>query len=224
VGQVGVNGVRLEGPALVAHPLGCAVISVINERGYELAGVEEFLERSGTSREEFDRHFSGKADVTLRVMEAFIGEFKARVAAAFESGEAWPDNLRAAAYEAARWLTENPKTTHFGMVTSADAGDMPRARREEIFRWCASLIEAGREVAPDPGAVPAAAPLMVIGAVAETLRRQQEGTTEADTVAIVPHMMYAAVRPYLGEEAARRELEIPPPPDLASPESEGGGG
>jgi hypothetical protein len=31
----------------------------------------------------------------------------------------------------------------------------------------------------------------------------------------VPRMMYAAVRPYLGEEAARAELEIPPPSDLA---------
>lgn len=219
-----MNGSRLEGPALVAHPLGCTVVTVINERGYELASVAEFLGRSGTSREEFDRHFTDKADVTLRVMEAFIGEFKERVKAAYESEPGWPDNLRAAGYEAARWLTENPKTTRFGMVTSADAGDMPRARREEIFRWCGSLIDEGRAVAPDPGAVPPAAPLIAIGAVAETLRRQQEGVESADTVAIVPHMMYAAVRPYLGEEAARRELTVPPPPDLADRVREAGGG
>jgi AcrR family transcriptional regulator len=208
-------GERLEGRRLVGHPLGCAVITVINERGYELASVEAFVELAGMSREEFDREFGGKADVTLRVMEAFIGDFKARVKAAYESEQRWPDNLRAAGYEAARWLTENPRTTHFGMVSSVDAGDMPRARREEIFRWCGSLIDGGRAAAPDPTTVPAAAPLLAIGAVAELLRRQQEGTTEVDTVAIVPEMMYAAVRPYLGEEMARRELEIPPPPDLA---------
>ncbi len=206
---------RLEGPRLVAHPLGCAVVSVINERGYEAASVEEFLARSGTDRAEFDRHFAGKAEVTLAVMEAFIGDFRSRVSAAYESEPAWPDSLRAAAYEAARWLTENPKTTHFGMVSSVEAGDMPRARREEIFLWCASLIEAGREVAPDPGAVPPMAAIIAIGAVAETLRRQQEGVESADTVAIVPEMMYGAVRPYLGEEAARAELSVPPPPDLA---------
>jgi AcrR family transcriptional regulator len=208
-------GERLEGSRLVAHPLGCAVITVINERGYELASIEEFLQLAGVSREEFDREFAGKADVTLRVMEAFIGEFKERVKAAYEAEAAWPDSLRAAGYEAARWLTENPKTTHFGVVSSVDAGDMPRARREEIFLWCAGLIEDGRAVAPDPEAVPQMAAVIAIGAVAETLRRQQEGTTEVDTVAIVPEMMYAAVRPYLGEEAARRELEIPAPPDLA---------
>jgi AcrR family transcriptional regulator len=208
-------GERLEGPRLVDHPLGCAVVSVINERGYELASVEEFLERAGTGRAEFDREFSGKADVTLRVMEAFIGSFRSRVEAAYLSEATWPDNLRAAGYEAARWLTENPKTTQFGMVSSVDAGDMPRARREEIFLWCAGLIEDGRAVAPDPEAVPQMAAIIAIGAVAETLRRQQEGTAEADTVEVVPEMMYGAVRPYLGEEAARRELDIPPPPDLA---------
>ena len=188
---------------------------MINERGYEAASVEEFLARSATPRPEFEAHFEGKADVTLRVMEAFIGDFRSRVEAAFASEPTWPDNLRAAGYEAARWLTENPQTTRFGMVTSAEAGDMPRARREEIFRWCAGLIDAGRAVAADPEAVPAGAPLMAIGAVAETLRRQQEGSLEADTVQVVPQMMYGAVRPYLGEEAARRELSIPPPPDLA---------
>jgi hypothetical protein len=56
---------------------------------------------------------------------------------------------------------------------------------------------------------------MAMGAIVETLRRQQEGTLAEDVVEAVPKMMYAAVRPYLGEEAARRELEIPPPPDLA---------
>ena len=67
------------------------------------------------------------------------------------------------------------------------------------------------------------AAIIAIGGVAETLRRQQEGTLTADAVAIVPEMMYAAVRPYLGEEAARAELSIPPPPDLADPEHRPGG-
>jgi AcrR family transcriptional regulator len=217
-----VQGERLEGARLIAHPLGCAVIEVINERGYELASVEAFVARAGIDRAEFDREFDGKADVTLRVMEAFIGDFKRRVKAAFEAEPSWPDNLRAAGYEAVRWLTENPKTTHFGMVSSAEAGDMPRARREEIFRWCASLIDAGRAVAADPAAVPPMAAIVAVGAVAETLRRQQEGTVSADTVGIVPELMYGAVRPYLGEEAARRELEIPPPADLAARMRRGG--
>jgi len=205
---------RLEGQRLVVHPLADAAVTVINERGYEMASVEEIIELAGISRAEFDREFTGKADLVLRVMEAFLGDFRARVAAAYRSYATWPDNLRAAAYEAARWLTERPRTTRFGIVSSLEAGDMVRARREEVFIWCAGLIEDGRAVAPDPESVPPVAAIMAIGAVTETLRRRLEGAAEVDAVAIVPEMMYVAVRPYLGDEAARRELAIPPPPDL----------
>lgn len=210
-----VSSRRLEGQALFAHPISGAVIRSIKERGYELASIEDFLERSGMSRIEFERQFRDKADATDRVFEAYMDNFKSRIGGAFATQPSWPDNLRAAAYEAARWLRDNPGGTWFGMVGTLDAGDMPRLRREEVFKWCAGLIDQGRDFAPDPEAVPAAAPLIAAGAIAETLRRQQEGTLEAEIVETVAPMMYAAVRPYLGEEAARRELEIPPPSDLA---------
>jgi hypothetical protein len=32
---------------------------------------------------------------------------------------------------------------------------------------------------------------------------------------VIPQLMYAAVFPYLGVEAAEEELHIPPPPDLS---------
>jgi hypothetical protein len=205
---------RLEGRALYAHPIAGAVMAVIQERGYELASGEEFALRAGIDLDEFECQFTGKADATDRVFEAYVDNFKTRVGGAYASAPIWPDNLRAAAYEAARWLRDNPMGTWFGMVGTLDAGDMPRVRREEVFKWCAGLIDEGRNVAPDPAAVPRSASLMAVGAIAETLRRQQEGTLLADPVATVAPMMYGAVRPYLGEEAALRELEIPPPPDL----------
>jgi AcrR family transcriptional regulator len=210
---------RLEGAALFEHPVSLAVIEAIEERGYELVGVEDILERSGMSRGEFERQFRDKADAADRVFVAYIDNFQSRLRAAYATEPRWPDNLRAAAYETARWIRDNPKGTWFGMVGTLDAGDMPRLRREEVLKWCAELIDRGREVAPDPERVSAAASLMAVGAIAETLRRQQEGSFEAGIVETVAPMMYGAVRPYLGEEVALRELEIPPPPDL-TPRSE----
>jgi AcrR family transcriptional regulator len=205
---------RLEGADLFAHPIAAAVVSVITARGYEDATVAEFLQRSGMSREEFDAQFEDKQEATLRVFEAYIDDYRTRAARAYESEPTWPDNMRAAGWESMRWMREHPEATWFGMTGVLEAGEMARVRREELFKWCASLISAGREVAEDPDSVPEAAPLIVIGAILELLRRQQEGSTEFDTVALIPSMMYAAVKPYLGEEAARRELERPPPPDL----------
>ena len=206
---------RLEGAALKAHPIGRALFAATREHGYGALAIDDLLRRSGMSEEEFDAEFDGLTDLTERVFAAYTDDFKARAGRVFEGIATWPDNLRAAAYETARWIRENPDAVWFGMVGVLDAPDMVLVRRQETFMWAAAVIDAGRAQAPDPDAVPKAAPLIAVGAIAETLRRQQEGTIDKDIVGTVPEMMSAAVLPYLGEEAARRELSIPPPADLA---------
>lgn len=209
---------RLEGRNLFDHPLAAATMAVLHERGYKQASIDEIFARAGVKRDEFDHQFGGKADLVLCVLESYIDDFESRLRAAYESKPHWPDNLRAVAYETTRWIAEHPLASWFGMVGVLEAGDMALVRREEVFKWCAALIDAGRDVAPEPEAVPRSAPLIAVGAIVETVRRYEEGTVIADPVETVPQLMYAAVRPYLGEEAARRELEIPPPPDLAGSE------
>jgi hypothetical protein len=209
---VGPRGER--GAALKAHPIGPALFGATREYGYGSLTVDLLADRGGMTLEEFDANFDGVTDLTVRVFSAYTDDFKERASRAFESTEAWPDNMRAAAYETARWIRANPESVWFGMVGALEAPDMVLLRRQETFMWAAWVIDAGREVAPDPAAVPQAAPLIAVGAIAETLRRQQEGKIDLDIVAAVPSMMSAAVRPYLGEEAARAELSIPPPPDL----------
>jgi AcrR family transcriptional regulator len=206
---------RLEGSALLGHPIARAAMAVIRERGYGAADIDEITRRPGVDAVYLEHQFAGKADLTLRLLEAITDDYRARVGAAHEAIPTWPDNLRAAGWETARWILGNPEPVWFGMVGVLDAPEIVLARREELFRWCAGLVDAGRSLAPDPGRAPRAAAVMMVGSVVEGLRRQQEGTLPGGVVEAVPKMMYAAVRPYLGEEAARRELEIPPPPDLA---------
>jgi AcrR family transcriptional regulator len=205
----------LEGQALLRHPLAAAVMAVLRERGYPAARVEEFIAPAGIESAEFEAQFRDKRDVVTLVFEAYIGDFEVKVKGAYSTAERWPDNLRAAAYEVTRWMRENPDATWFGMVGVLRAGEMGRVMREEVFRWCAQLIDDGRTASPHPETVPLGAPLIAIGAIVEILTRQLQGTVIADPVDTVPKMMYAAVRPYLGEETARRELDIPPPRDLA---------
>lgn len=211
------RGGGLEGSALLAHPLGRAVIAVTNERGYALADVAAFAERAEVSEAEFHLHFADKPEAVLRVLEATIAEFRAAVGAAYEAGGEWPDSLRAAGYEIVRRLREHPGRTRFALVSSAPAGDMARVRREELYLWGAALIDAGRAKAPDPAAVPRRAGVVAAGAVVEELRRGQEGGLDGDVLDAVPRIMYAAVRPYLGEAAARLELARPLPIDLRRP-------
>jgi AcrR family transcriptional regulator len=202
------------GAALLADPIAAAVVETIRARGYPRASVEEFVGRAGISRAEFDARFSSKEEVTELIIEAHLECLVGRVDDAFESAPRWPASLRAAAYETARHLGENPAMTWFMLVGVLEAGDMARARRDQIFGWAAGLIDAGRAEAADPDTVPRSAPLMAVGAIVETLRRHHAGGVEVDVAESLPWLMCAAVRPYLGEEAARAELEIGVPADL----------
>jgi AcrR family transcriptional regulator len=192
-------------------PLARAVVAAVRERGYEHSEFEDFAARAGISPAELVRRFGDKSRLTLAVLDGGIGDFTARVGAAYASPPIWPDSLRAACWETAAWIREYPDEVWFAMVGVLGAGDLVLVRREGLFRWATRLVDAGRAVAPEPDRVPPSAAVHVVGSVVETVRRYQEGTLVGDAFTTVPRIMYGAVRPYLGEAAARRELDIPPP-------------
>lgn len=181
---------------------------------YDSVTVEEIVERVGGSREEFDQLFPSKQACAVVAVEEMTKHNMRIVRRAFENGGEWPDSLRAGAYAMARWIVEHPHKLRFGMLDTLWAGEMTGAIRDEFFGEFAAMVDEGRAVAPDPEAVPALAAESVIGAITQALMRFGiERGGKRDPVAAVPEMMYLAVRPYLGEEAARRELSIPPPTD-----------
>jgi hypothetical protein len=205
-----------EGSALFAHPLAGAVFDVVAKRGYHEASVAEMISRSNSSSEEFESLFEDKEDAMLRVFAASIEDFKLRVGAAFASASPWPESLRASAHEAVRWMQEHQAATRFMLVGVFAVGERALVMRDELIAWCAGLIDAGRDVVPDPLSVPAGAPMIAMGATVEILSRHLQGTEGAAPIELLPQMMYSAVRPYLGEDAARRELKLPIPADLRS--------
>lgn len=204
-----------EAPVLRDHVedrVWAALADLVAEGGYASLSVEGLLERSGVRRAEFEARYAGIEDCVLQVYEASIDHFLGLVRAAYAAERTWRDGLRAAAYAAAEWIAGHPRKTRFGMVDVLEAeSEMVRVRREELFRVCAALIDAGRAEAPDPQAIPASAPILAIGSIAEMLTRQLQGGRAVQPTRMVPQLMYLAVRPYVGEAVAREELLIPPP-------------
>jgi AcrR family transcriptional regulator len=195
----------------LARPLAAATIATVDELGYRRASIEAILARATISRAEFDGAFDGKADLVCRVLAELAEDFRARVDAAYALAPTWPDDLRTAAYAAARWAGENPAATRFALLGAAQAGSCARAIGRETLHWCEGLVDRGRVLAADPDAVPRAAPIFAVGGLVETARLRAAHDLLGAVAGDVPAIMYMAVRPYLDERAARRELSIPPP-------------
>lgn len=192
-------------------PIATAVAAELVERGYEGATVAGVVRRAGVPAAEFERRFDGLEACVLDAYERFIADFQRRVGGAFNRQLNWPSALRSAAYETADWMEENPHLVAFGTAEVLKMpGEMFRVRREEVFDFCAELIDRGREASRDPEAIPEVAPTFAIGAILQLLTvRLQEGAP-IDPRRVIPEMMNRIVGIYLGAEAADAEWSALP--------------
>jgi AcrR family transcriptional regulator len=192
-------------------PVALAVVAEVAERGQD-ASVAGLLARAEVSPEEFAARFASVEDCAVDAYERFIAVFERRVGGAFNAQPDWRSSLRAAAYETADWIVENPQLVEFGNTGVLQMkSEIARIRREEVFFFCGALIDLGRT---EPGAdVPddMSAAMFAIGAIVQLLTRRLQGDSPIEPHATVPEMLYTVVRTYLGEEAARQELTLPRP-------------
>lgn len=196
-------------------------VEVVLERGFDDATVEEIVKRSGVPRAEFDRHFTGKEDACLQAFEDISDRLDRHMHRSVEGIQIpWRDFLRIAGYAAMRYFRDHEDETRFGMIELFRAGELAQARRENIVQRQVWLIDLGRQEMDDPDALTRSTAEVVVGSIFELVLKQlaKGNLTRLDD--LVSEMMFLAVRPYLGLEAAREELTIPPPAEPTEGEAD----
>lgn len=186
-------------------------MELASERGYDDVSVAEVAARAGGSAADFESHFASKLACAVAILEGIAESNLRAVRGAFDAEPSWPDSLRAAAYAHAEWILANPEKMRFGLLETLWASELTGALRDSLFGEYVAMIDAGREVAPDPGSIPAFAAEGAVGSITEVITRRLGHGRLEEMLKLVPEMMYLAVRPYLGEDAARRELTMPRP-------------
>jgi AcrR family transcriptional regulator len=192
-----------------------AMIDLVIERGNDGVSAEAATELAGVEPAAFDRHFSSAEDCVLQAYWKHTDAFTDRVEAAFNREHAWRDSLRAAAYEAARYVRDNPRIVRFGTVQMFQVGPMAQAQRESHLHRMVDMIDAGRRELDDPDSLGRGVAEGVFGSIYAYLVKEVQGGGTKSAEEFVPGMMYIAVRPYLGHEAAHEELSIPAPAERA---------
>lgn len=190
------------------------VIGLVIEHGFEATTVEMVLERAQLTRADFDRDFESLADCCLQIYLANVAEYDRLVLSAADDQGSWRERLRAVAYGTARYVQGRPQETRFDMIQMLGAGEMAQAQRDLFVARIVDLIDAGRQELDEPNSIGRGVAEGVLGSIYETLAKEiQQGRGTRSATDYVPQLMYIAVRPYLGHEAALEELEIPPPPE-----------
>jgi AcrR family transcriptional regulator len=180
--------------------------------GVEDLTVAMVVERAGVDPAFFAREYGSLEDCYVKVYEENTEEFESVVMAAFDGPRAWRDRLRAAAYATARFIRDHPRYGAFGVVRMFSAGDIAQVYRERQLQRMVDLIDLGRQELDDPDSMSRRIAEGVVGAIyARVIDSLQDDGAIRSVEDFVPDLMYVAVRPYLGHEAALEELSIPPP-------------
>lgn len=205
-----------ETSAQEAHRLREALLDLCAERGYANLEMSALLERAEVDRTAFERHFEDLDACFSAVLAEVYDEFfdSAQRAVAGERG--WRDRMRATAYALLRFLRRDERVANLAAVEAQAGGEAAQRAFLDTFNRLVDLIDEGSAEASGPDSPSRATALGVGGVV---FARIQEAVAEGELALgeeEIPELMYGAVFPYLGADAAAEELRIPPPPDLAS--------
>jgi AcrR family transcriptional regulator len=188
-----------------------AMLDLSVERGFRNIDLPALLEHAGVDEAAFHRHFGDLEDCFVAKLEEERDEFFRQLHLAVEGKVLWVDRLRSAAYGLLRFLRADPKRRHFLTAELSGAGERAtRVWTETIVKPLFDLIDEGRGEGDRPDSQTRATAEAVGGGIfAQINTAAERGTLDE---AAVPKLMYAAVLPYLGADAAAKELTIPPPP------------
>ena len=187
-----------------------AMLMAASELGYRETNVQDVIDRAGVSRPTFYEHFTNKDDCFLAAFDTSAARLRHKVeAAAQRGGECWRDRLRFGLEALIEFASAEPQTARTLIVEARAASADAVMRRVQLLEQFARCLDAdARErLRPDPecSSVTASG---VVGGV-EALLYSRLCKEEFDNLEeLMPSLMYFAVLPYEGHEAANQEIAL----------------
>lgn len=196
--------------AIQRERLIAAMLDAAATRGYRETNVQDVIERAGVSRPTFYEHFTNKDDCFLAAFDAGARRLRSRVANAAGKGEDWRGRVRLALAAVLAFAGVEPQTARTLIVEARAAnGEAPQRRIELLDGFAACLDATAREQLPNlPDRSPLTAAGVIGGIEAVLYARLCRGEPEPFED-LLPSLMYFAVLPYEGQEAASKELTAP---------------
>ncbi len=192
--------------AIQRERLLAAMLSTVTETGYRALTVQDVLGPAGVSRPTFYEQFDDKEDCFLAAFDASAARLRERVGAAVAAaGPDWRDRLRGGIEELVRFVDDEPDAARAVIIEARASSPAGLRRRDALLEGFASCIDglAMEELAEPPAAVAAAG---VVGGIDSVLYARLQSRETGELHSLVPSLMYFAVLPYTGREAAAEEL------------------
>lgn len=180
------------------------MLEAVGTQGYEQTTVQDAIANAGLYRQAFYDNFEDKEDCYLHAIDAGSAwiELAMRQAAVDES--TWRGQLRGALAGMLSFLDEQPEIGRALLVEVHAAGGSAVEKRTEAMERAAEMMDGARE--ESDGVAPAISAEAVVAGILAVLHTRLAARQEQGFVGLLPELMYLAVLPYFGAEAAAAEM------------------
>jgi AcrR family transcriptional regulator len=182
-----------------------AMKELAGEHGYHDASVADVIKAAGVTRKAFYKLFDDKEQCFIQAYERELARLLTLTLEAFETQDAWADRVRAALSALLHALARDATAARVCFIEVMGAGPRAIAARNEAMRGFTIVFDTGR--LEDERDRPPALALNMVGGMSEIIHREVAAGNAEDLPDVLPDLMYTAVLPILGPEAAERELE-----------------
>lgn len=183
-----------------------SAIRVVASKGYAATTIADLTREAGVSRTTFYELFEDKEACFLAAYDSAVDVLVRRVSKAYESEERWPDRVRAGLEELLAALAEAPDVARLALVDVASAGPPAQRRYRAALQRLTPLFDEGRDFSPAGRHLPANTSRMAIGAVRGVIADELIEGRGRQLPRLLSDLVFATLVPYIGPEAAAREV------------------
>lgn len=171
--------------------------------GYRETNVQDVIERAGVSRPTFYEHFSNKDDCFLAAFDAGTRRLRTKVLVAAAADDDWRQVIHHALAAILAFAVAEPQTARTLIVEARAASPEATQRRIELLDRLARCLDASaRKLLGEPQPRSPLTAAGVVGGIEAVLYARLCRGEEGELEALLPSLMYFAVLPYEGQQAA----------------------
>jgi AcrR family transcriptional regulator len=185
-----------------------AAVEACGEHGYRDATVQDVIDRYGGHRQQFYKHFAGKAECYAAAYEFEIERLYAALSARAAAEPSWQQGLVAVLRGLATFLGERPTFARGLLVEVHVAGGSALLKRLEVFERLTRAVDSARHETESRHSPPPVTATFMVGAIEAAVTSALTRAEPEDFSAAVPELAQMILAAYFGDDIADEETAI----------------